>query len=264
MLFYVDEKNIFEHSSSSEGMQLKWFKDNYYIKQDSLGYEALSEVICSILSSHISNLDYVNYDFCKVSYKDVIYTNCCYSKNFLLDGEVAKTLPRLFSNRGVNLLEFINNLPTDEALLKIKEFLKLDDNFITNIGKMLLLDAITLNNYRHFHNISLIKKENDFKLAPIFDNGGAFLSNTMEFPMNYTDVKNIRNVKSKPFSTRFSNQVKGILKLGVSPLKIDVNGVMNDISKIDVPIEYSRYLDRVKRLLDIRLRELEGKAWISI
>jgi hypothetical protein len=58
--------------------------------------------------------------------------------------------------------------------------------------------------------------------------------------------------------------VKGILKLGVSPLKIDVNGVMNDISKIDVPIEYSRYLDRVKRLLDIRLRELEGKAWISI
>ena len=38
MLFYVDEKNIFEHSSSSEGMQLKWFKDNYYIKQDSLGY----------------------------------------------------------------------------------------------------------------------------------------------------------------------------------------------------------------------------------
>lgn len=37
-----------------------------------------------------------------------------------------------------------NNLPTDEALLKIKEFLKLDDNFITNIGKMLLLDAITL------------------------------------------------------------------------------------------------------------------------
>lgn len=82
--------------------------------------------------------------------------------------------------------------------------------------------------------------------------------------MNYTDVKNIRNVKSKPFSTRFSNQVKGILKLGVSPLKIDVNGVMNDISKIDVPIEYSRYLDRVKRLLDIRLRELEGKAWISI
>jgi hypothetical protein len=157
-----------------------------------------------------------------------------------------------------------NNLPTDEALLKIKEFLKLDDNFITNIGKMLLLDAITLNNDRHFHNISLIKKENDFKLAPIFDNGGAFLSNTMEFPMNYTDVKNIRNVKSKPFSTRFSNQVKGILKLGVSPLKIDVNGVMNDISKIDVPIEYSRYLDRVKRLLDIRLRELEGKAWIGI
>ena len=71
-------------------------------------------------------------------------------------------------------------------------------------------------------------------------------------------------MKSKPFSTRFSNQVKGILKLGVSPLKIDVNGVMNDISKIDVPIEYSRYLDRVKRLLDIRLRELEGKAWISI
>ena len=39
---------------------------------------------------------------------------------------------------------------------------------------------------------------------------------------------------------------------------------MNDISKIDVPIEYSRYLDRVKRLLDIRLRELEGKAWIGI
>lgn len=82
--------------------------------------------------------------------------------------------------------------------------------------------------------------------------------------MSYTDVKNIRSVKSKPFSTRFSNQVKGILKLGVSPLEIDVNGVMNDIDKIDVPIEYSIYLDRIKRLLDIRLKELEGKAWISI
>lgn len=82
--------------------------------------------------------------------------------------------------------------------------------------------------------------------------------------MSYTNIKNIRSVKSKPFSTRFSNQIKGILKLGVSPLEIDVNGVMNDIDKIDVPIEYSIYLDRIKRLLDIRLKELEGKAWISI
>lgn len=169
---------------------------------------------------------------------------------------------RLFEFKDMDLDEYISNSSTDIAILKIKEALNLDDKFIENIGKMLLLDALILNEDRHFNNICFVIESNgSLRLTPIFDNGGALLSDTRDYPLITQDFINIRNVKSKPFSTRFSNQIKGVLKLGVFPLKIDRNKLVKDLK---VHSQYEPYLEQAIRVVNIRLNELEGKAWQSI
>ena len=40
--FNVSDEDTFVLSSSSKGNQVKWFKDNYFIKQDTMGYESIA------------------------------------------------------------------------------------------------------------------------------------------------------------------------------------------------------------------------------
>lgn len=264
-IFNVTDEDVFLCSSSSKGNQSKWKRDNFFIKQDYLGYESIAEIVSAKLASCIENFNYVDYNLCSVIYNQVQYNDCCYSKNFLSNGEVAQTLYRLFEFKDIDLDEYISNTTTDIAILKIKETLNLDDKFIEDIGKMLFFDALILNEDRHFNNICFIISSNgNLRLTPIFDNGGALLSDIRDYPLITQDFINVRNVKSKPFNTKFSNQIKGVLKLGVSPLKIDRDKFNNLVKDLKVCFEYEPYLNRAIRVVNMRLNELEGKVWQSI
>lgn len=72
-----------------------------------------------------------------------------------------------------------------------------------------LLDALTLNNDRHFNNLGIIINEENgtVKEAPIFDNGDSLFSSFVKFPEETIEA-NLRRSVSLPFSANGFLQAK--------------------------------------------------------
>ena len=69
------------------------------------------------------------------------------------------------------------------------------------------IDALFLNDDRHFNNIAVLEENGRFDYCPIFDNGAALLSNTMDNPMEIEPRALMKNIKARPFVTTFNRQV---------------------------------------------------------
>lgn len=264
IVFDVTDINSYVCASSYKGNQSKWKIDDNFIKQDYLGYESIAEVVSSRLASCIEYFNYVEYNLCSIIYKGIQYDDCCYSKNFLKEDSAVYSLYRLFEMRNMDIEKELKNLSTDVAILKIQNILNLDDRTVEDIGRMLLFDAIILNEDRHFNNICFIRTGGGLALSPVFDNGGSLLSDLKYYPLVYGNFKNIRNVKSKPFSTNFNNQIKGVLRLEIQPLQINISKFNRLLNDIEVPREYKHYYDRAIKVINIMLDRLEGKVWQDI
>lgn len=80
---------------------------------------------------------------------------------------------------------------TDEDIYSyIQEYSKkynynLDENIVTNLCKMVILDYVTMQEDRHTENISLILQNKTLRLAPMFDNGRCLLFNKCRMPTSY-------------------------------------------------------------------------------
>ena len=263
-VFDVTNSNSYICDSSSKGNQAKWKIDNNFIKQDFLGHESVAEVVSSRLASCTKDFNYVEYNLCSIIYKEMQYDDCCYSTNFLKEGSTLYSLYRLFEIRDMDIEKELKNFSTDVAILKIQNILNLDDRTVEDIGRMLLFDAIILNDDRHFNNICFIRTEGGLVLSPVFDNGGSLLSDLKYYPLIYGDFKNIISVKSKPFSTNFNKQIEGVLKLGIQPLQIDRSKFNRLLNDLEIPRDYKHYYDRAVKVVNIMLDRLEGKAWQAI
>lgn len=238
-------------NASSDGMQQKFYDkttDTWY-KEDYLGTEGLSEYATSLLLRN-SGITHVEYKPClfPMGKKEVVG---CKSKNFLKDGEVLISTYALFKKyRDIDIAEYLGGRPCEE---KIKYFVEniIDITGIKDFGQyltgILQLDAVTKNDDRHFRNICVITEDGKtFRPAPIFDNGGAFLSDQYSYG---TDLKGnelyltVDSVQAKPFSLDFDEQMKICERLYPNniyfrPLKekdfFCVNSIYseNDINKI--------------------------------
>ena len=127
------------------------------------------------------------------------------------------------------------------------------------------IDSIILNEDRHFNNISLIEKDGEYRVAPIFDNGLSLLSDTsQDYRYGVSLDILIRKVKCMPFVNSFSKQV-GYFEN--SPLVIDMDGFLAKLEIIDanldsyVPFKQDGY-KRAKIVLLKRLNEMEGILWV--
>ena len=82
-------------------------------------------------------------------------------------------------------------------------------NFGTYMNQLFTIDALFLNEDRHTHNMAvLMDGEGRFSLCPVFDNGGALLSDTaMDYPLSEDPVVLMREVKAKTISTDFDEQL---------------------------------------------------------
>lgn len=260
-VFSVTEEDIRDVSHSSRGNQTKWFKDSYWIKKNFLGYESLSEVICSKLLKNIKDLDFVEYEFCDVKFRGGSFNNCCCSKDFLEPGEEIVTIARLLNLDESKMKNFMR-LSTDyRVMLVLEEVSKSTDLDITEyLGRQIYLDSIILNEDRHLHNIAVLYSDSGYRECPIFDNGGSLLSDVNYYPLDASLIRNVRSVKSKPFNTNFRKQVELFRNLGVAPLKIRIDNL--DLSTI----KYSTVseLNRAKNVLSLRLKETEGLCWEKI
>lgn len=125
---------------------------------------------------------------------------------------------------------------------------------------LIKLDALILNEDRHFNNICLVKSGDKFRLAPVFDNGLSLLSDIDDYPLNRYLRENIKKVKSKPFSTSFRKQLS---YFDNRLLKIDIEGFAESV-RANEDVFTTTESKRSRQVLLYQLEKYEGVLWERI
>jgi hypothetical protein len=262
MDIYVSAKDRFELSSTSKGNQIKWFKDNTYIKADTLGYEGFAEALTSELLHYIkSDYSFIDYYLCTINEDDRVYSGC-YSDNYLKANESFISFYRILQQydknidnllkkyNGKDLINFVVNIIKQMSSIDCYEYL----------GYICKFDAIIYNEDRHFNNLNLIYNSisHTFSLSPIFDNGLSLLSDTHDYPLTTPYDKCMQLVKCKPFTTNFRKQYSYFSDLDL--IKIDFDSFMNSLVENDKLFNSPEYI-RAKNVLLKSLKSKEGIVW---
>ena len=241
---------------SSRGNQLKWLSDGYWYKTDNNGYEGLSEYVVSqlLLKSSLKDEEFITYDIETIKYNDHIYRGCR-SRNFLKEGERIITLQRLYDAfYGKDLADVLEDTANirkrADVLIKTVTDLTGIQDFGTYLYKLLVIDALFLNEDRHFHNIGFIEKNGNYSLCPIFDNGASLMSDTrLDYPYEEDVIRMIPRVRSKTISDNFDEQLEAL----EPDYSTDIQFDFTDQDIIDLSNNVFEYDDktkeRVKRLL---------------
>lgn len=257
MIELMNNALINNEFSSSKGNQLKWIDNNIWYKADRNGYEGLSEYVISELlkKSNLKKNEFVEYELEQIKYKDRIY-NGCKSRNFLDVGDRIITLERLYQIRiGSSLTNVLNSLITykekAEYIVKfVGDYTGLID-FGSYLSKILVIDALFLNEDRHMHNIAVIQKKNGkYDYCPIFDNGASLLSDSeIDYPVFKNTLDLIKNVESKTIGPDFIESVDAVESLYGTNLLFNYSN--DDIDEVldSVDIYDDEIVQRVKQIL---------------
>lgn len=194
-------------AGSSIGTQRKFYEAGFWYKQNNIGYEGLSEYLAAVVLS-CSNIDrYVAYERCQINKREG-----CRCANFLLKDETYISLQRLYDMyHGGQLSEQIRMIES------VKERIQFVVRFVSSttgleiaeqLGKLLTFDMVILNTDRHFNNIGIIADilHNEYRLAPVFDNGNSLLSNVGEFPFDEPFEEQIERAVGQPFCANLERQ----------------------------------------------------------
>ena len=205
-------------AGSSKGAQKKYYDKGKWYKENYSGYEGTAEYLASLVLQCSNVTDYVSYEKCMINGK-----KGCVSINFLGENEAYISLDRLHDMYvGGKLDDFVyRHQDINDRITYVESFVKEYTGLHIHdyLAKMLTFDALILNTDRHFNNIGIIanSKTNEYRFAPIFDNGRALLSEIEKFPFDLTIEENIENVIGKPFAVNLEYQAH-IFEYG---LKID-------------------------------------------
>lgn len=214
---------------SSKGNQLKWENDGIWYKADYTGYEGLAEYMVSHLLRHSSleSAQYVLYEPEQIQYKRQIYQGVR-SPSFLKGDWQIVTLERLFQSAyGESLNRAIWHIKDAEDRLcflveQVERMTGLKE-FGKYMNQLFTVDALFLNEDRHTDNIAvLMDGEGKFSYCPVFDNGGALLSDTtMDYPLTEDVLVLMGEAKAKTISTDFDEQLDISEKLYGRNLRFD-------------------------------------------
>lgn len=256
----IDGNLLPYQGATSKGNQEKFVYNNNWYKVDTLGYEGLSEVLCSRLAKSIK------YPYSVLEYEPaVIYNypyadkNGCLSRNFIENGIKEISILRLLNLYDADLIKKINrNIATSDKIKLVVNAVKLVtglNNFGEYLTSILEFDRLVLNEDRHLHNILLLYDKNNsrYTYAPLFDNGAALLSDTYrDYPLDLSLSEAVNKVKAKPFNSNFDKQVKACQELygiQIKPSK-EIQVVIEDL----VDLYTAKEIERVCKLLENRIR----------
>lgn len=175
--YVVEEEYRFSSTSTSDGTQEKYCKNNYFYKLNKAGNEGFTEFLISevLKRSNCHSEDFVSYEYCKIN-----SSLGCRSYSFLPDGLEFVTMNKLYStltgdpDLGVKLLTLGDAKERLDFILSIvREFGISAEDFKRYLERILQLDLLILNTDRHVHNYGVLynPSDNQFGIAPIFDNG---------------------------------------------------------------------------------------------
>lgn len=226
----IDTFDVVMSESSSKGNQRKFYKDGYWGKIDNAdNFEGLAEEFTSSLESLILNFPYVSYKSELFSLNGKVYKGC-YSYNMYKNVNVSFiSLRRLFRSNNIKLNIFVKE---EDIALNIQNVINAVYNLtnvdITNyIFRLLLLDALIINEDRHYMNLGVCTDGNAFAEAETFDNGSSLFCTDWTYRPDKTFEENIQRAKSvaRPFSKFFDKQVDACIRLGAKPLLINKTGL---------------------------------------
>lgn len=245
----IDDTYIVRDSSTSDGSQIKYRRENKWYKIDNLGGEAEAEALSSLLLEHskLSSNQYVHYDRILIN-----GTLGCVSDDFLVDYDNGEfiTFYRLYKNiYGRDLASVTSRMDYDDAINYVIDFVKevTGLNTTTYLANIFYLDEIILNNDRHFNNYGIIMQEDVYKIAPIFDNGKSLLVGQKydSKSQKISDVK--KNIYSKSFSPSFNLNSSYLAKYRT--LSIDKTGVLESLNNCPPSIQKDVLTYQVKSII---------------
>lgn len=250
--------------TTSKGNQIKMKIDGFWYKMDYLGYEGLSEYLCSELLPYTNISSYVKYEMVEMSLNSETF-NGCKSKDFLKEKEEIVTAARLFQSY---IGKSVDDCLTGHESLKEKisffvntvESITGIENYGKHLTQILEWDSFVLNDDRHFNNIAFIynPEKKSFSPCTLFDNGAAFLSDLrFDYPLEKNFHGLIANVSAKPFHKSFDKQIKACEELYGKQFVIDPNIHISPETEENIRQQYG---DRVaNRVYDI----FEHQKWMT-
>ena len=206
----IENRYLVNIKGTSDGAQLKFFKDGFWYKQDYFCGEGKAETLTTILldCSSLDKEEYVSYEYGFINGKEG-----CRSRNFLKSGEELISLYRFYEvMTGKKLNQDISFLETPEeradfvvSFFKKEAGLDLTDYF----AKIFQLDSIIVNEDRHFNNLAIIRTaDGTYKPAPIFDNGKSLLVGNYSAREHLSAAENRKRTMAQPFSGSFTTNRK--------------------------------------------------------
>lgn len=231
-------------NGTSDGTQEKYYYQNRWYKVDRYGGEGAVEE----LSSQILTLSHMPQDKF-VSYEQIIINDQpgCVSQNFLHENESFITFYRLFSNiRGGDLAAVTSRMDYDDAIDFVLSFM----NDVTMLdlreylANTLALDALILNEDRHFNNLGVIYDGDSYKEAPIFDNGKSLFVGNKMYDKNKTIAENKKHTFAKAFSGSFDLNASYLYEY--QTIRFDLEMITE---KLSLPTDGDFPSARLKRLI---------------
>ena len=171
----IDSRYAITDKGTSDGTQIKYYKDNMWYKLDRYGGEGEAEELASAILglSGYPKKKYVTYQQAMINGNPG-----CVSRNFLRKNEQFITLYRLYMNyTGRDLADVTQRMDYDDAIDFVLDFVLTTTGVDLHeyLADTFVLDELILNDDRHFNNLGLIFNGDSFRPAPIFDNGKSLL-----------------------------------------------------------------------------------------
>lgn len=194
--------------ASSKGYQKKWESNGYWYKEDEIGGEAFIEELVSIFLSLQSSLSFV-------AYKRVGDGSISCSKSFKQPGEEFYTLYRIckFMTYTDKQLEEVWRSSTKDQIRFVVDLLhkfQLDFTYIFRVLQYAFeLDALILNEDRHWNNIGLLLHSDWIEIMVGFDFGGSLGLFHKDIPISLIP----RKAKARTVSTSFSKQLVALYEV---------------------------------------------------
>lgn len=251
--------------SSSKGNQRKFYHNGYWIKLDNdRCNEGLAEEFVSKFENLILDFPYVEYKTDLFSLDGDEYKGC-YCYNMYDDKDVV-----FYSLRHVLKM---NNIPLS-IFTKEEDTAVNIQNVINTIGahtgvdiatylfRLLFLDALIINEDRHYMNLGICIRGNTSAQAPCFDNGASLFCTNWTYRKTRSLEDNIQFAKdaAKPFNRFYDKQVEACIRLGAKPLYIDKRGLNNLIIHYNNPLYDDKMNNLIKAVLSDRLAYYHKKG----
>ena len=200
----IEPQYLVTDTGTSDGTQIKYYNEKKWYKIDRYGGEGLCE---SLVSKILELSEYDENNF--VHYDPIIINGepGCVSNDFLSEKERFISLSPLHMNIiGTDPAVPTSKMDYDDAIEYIIDFVRSSTGLdITGyLADTFVLDALILNEDRHFNNLGIIFDGKEYRSAPIFDNGKSLFIGNSRYNRSKSISENKKNAFAKAFSGSFN------------------------------------------------------------